>query len=564
LQNPIVSFVRAEWDRRIKDNNAAINSIDIDGTVGRVRWYACLVVLTILAFATWRRYSNWPAIFDIGLWDETLYLGGGLSNTLHDYFYDYEWGPLYEAYYYAVSLLVHDPVDLYFVGGLAIQLVALCSIAFVAWMLSRSLAITTATIGLILCSPFLLVWPRVSYLAVVLVTLGSWLASREAHISNRLAVTTLVALVICYVRPEFVLTFDLAGFALLVVLIGWTLPAAYRAGWGGTQVASHYRLAAYSSVLLCLAALLRLVRHFPMPRGGERAMVAFGQHYALRWVSDHGSSLNPWLNYKLIVDKVFPGATTPFQALLSNPTAWLQFTVQNVLGIARSMRHLLLVQENILIAVGLFGLISVAAWSMHRRMRGTGLLSRLKAILLIEWGLYAIAPLCAMVLVYPREHYTVILLATLMICVAVGRWHSWSKVSDSTIALVGALVIAVQASPLPVVDQSTLKSVMALRNLNLPLRSMLEVDGGWCTYLKSPCTPVYPHHSPSTMPMLQMIQQKGVDSIIVSASLINLLQARHDQSVDGIIEKDSPEWRRYEIGDSRYLLYREKAQRVAD
>jgi hypothetical protein len=564
LQNPIVSFVRAEWDRRMKDNNAAINSIDIDGTVGRVRWNACLVVLTLLAFATWRRYSNWPAIFDIGLWDETSYLGGELSRTYHNY----EGGPLYEAYYYAVSLLVHDPVDLYFIGGLAIQLAALCSIAFVAWMLSRSLAITTATFGLILCSPFLLAWPRVSYLAVVLVTFGSWLASLEAHISNRLAVTTLVSLVICYVRPEFMLTFYLAGFALLGVLIGWTLPAAYRAGWGETQVASHNRLAAYLSALLCLAALLHLAWSFPVPRGGGRAMGAFVQHYAMRWMEEHGSSFD--FDYKLIVDKVFPGATTPFQALLSNPTAWLQFTVHNVLGSARSMRVLLLVRENILIAVGLFGLMSVAAWSMHRRMRGAGLLSRLKAILLIEWGLYAIAPLCAMVLVYPREHYTVILLATLMIgCVAVGRWHSWSKVSDSTIALVGALVIAVQAWPLPVVDQPTLKSVMALRNLNLPLRSMLEVDGGWCTYLKSPCTPVYPlfvypHSSRSTTPMLQTIRQEGVDSIIVSTWLINLLQARHDQSLDGIIQKDSPEWRRYEIGDSRYLLYREKARRVAD
>jgi hypothetical protein len=297
-------------------------------------------------------------------------------------------------------------------------------------------------------------------------------------------------------------------------------------------------------------------------------MGAFGQHYAFRWVSEHGSSVDPGLDYKLVLDKVFPGATTPFQALFSNPTAWLQFTVQNVFGIAHSMRHLLLVQENVLIAVGLFGLISVAAWSMHRRMRSTGLLNRLKAILLIEWGLYAIAPLCAMVLVYPREHYAVILLATLMIgCVAVGRWYSWSKISDSTIALVGALVIAVQASPLPVIDQPKLQSVMALRNLNLPLRRMLEVDGGWCAYLKSPCTPVYLHlhYRRSTTPILQAIQQSDVDSIVVSARLIDLLQAHHDQSLDGIDQKNSEtEWRRYEIGDSRYLLYRGKAQRVAD
>ena len=75
------------------------------------------------------------------------------------------------------------------------------------------------------------------------------------------------------------------------------------------------------------------------------------------------------------------------------------------------------------------------------------------------------------------------------------------------------------------------------------------------------CTSVRPNRS---TPMLQTIQQNGVDSIIVSATLIDFLQARHDQSLDGIIQKDSgPEWRRYKIGDRRYLFYR-GAQRAAD
>ncbi len=284
-------------------NIAATNS---DGAVGRFHRYGCLVVVAILAFATWRRYSNWPAVSDIGLWDETIYLSGGLSRTFD--FADYEQSPLYQAYYFVVGLVIHDAKDVYFFGGLALQLITLCSIGFVAWTLSRSLAIATLMFGLILCSPFLLVWPRVSYLAVVFVVLGSWLASLETRCANRLALTMLVSFIICFVRPEFVLTLYLAGGALLVVLIGWTVAEVYRIVQGRVEVEKDlYRLAAYLSA----AGLLCLVWSVPLLQGGQRAMMAFGAHYALRWVSDHGSSLDPWLNYGSIVEKMFPGATTP-------------------------------------------------------------------------------------------------------------------------------------------------------------------------------------------------------------------------------------------------------------
>src|SRR6266849_1046702 len=150
-------------------NRLKINSNDV---VWRVSRYGCLLVIAILAFATWRRYSNWPAIFDIGLWDESDYLRTGVSRTFD--FGMYEWSPLYDVYYYAIGLVVHDATEVYFVGGIVIQLITLYSIGFVAWVLSRSLAIAVLVFGLTLCSPFLLVVPRVSYLAIVLMVLGVW------------------------------------------------------------------------------------------------------------------------------------------------------------------------------------------------------------------------------------------------------------------------------------------------------------------------------------------------------------------------------------------------------
>jgi len=96
------------------------------GIIRQFRRYGCLVVMVILALATWRRYSNWPAVSDIGLWDETIYLSSGLYHTFD--FASYEQSPLYEAYYYAVGLVIHDATKLYFFGGLVLQLITLCSI----------------------------------------------------------------------------------------------------------------------------------------------------------------------------------------------------------------------------------------------------------------------------------------------------------------------------------------------------------------------------------------------------------------------------------------------------
>jgi hypothetical protein len=524
------------------------------GAIKQFCRYGCLVVIALLALATWRRYSNWPSDSDIGLWDETIYLNGGLSHTFD--FASYEQAPLYEAYYYAVGLFIHDATDVYFFGGLVLQLITLCSIGFVTWILSRSLAVAALTFGLVLCSPFLLSWPRVSYLAVVFVVLGSWLATLETRVANRLALTTLVSFIICFVRPEFVITMYLAGGALLVVLIGWTGPEIYRFVRGRAQVEIRdlCRLAAYLSA----AGVLCFAWSFPLLQGGQRAMAAWSQHYAVRWVSDHGWFVNPWLYYMPIVEKVFPGAKTPAQALLSNPTEWLRFTVHNMLGSIPSMRSLLSGPESRMIALGLFGLLFVSAWSMPNRMQSVGFLSVLKSMPFVECALYAVAPLAAMVLIYPEPHYAVILLSALMICcVAVGRRHSWSKVSDLFIALLAALAIALAVHPLPVTDRPVLQTIIELRDLNLPIRRMLEADGGWCAYLKPPCTLEYASEG---VPVLKTVLDRKVDAILISPTFRHLLWTRNDQSLDELINQRAGgmEWRRYEIGDGQYLLlYRE-------
>ena len=216
-------------------------------------------------------------------------------------------------------------------------------------------------------------------------------------------------------------------------------------------------------------------------------MLAFAQHYALRWVSDHHSSLNPWTNSSFIFGKMFPGATTPREALLLNPDEWLRFTLHNILDIIPTIKRLMVYYNSALMigfTAALLGLLAASVGPLHARIRSAGWWSALKTLPLLESGLYALPALTAVVLVYPTDHYAVILVAALIPSgVAIARWHSWSNSSDLIMALVVSVVIAMTVRPLPVVNQPTLKAIVEPRRLNLPIHRMLELDGGWCIYL---------------------------------------------------------------------------------
>jgi hypothetical protein len=542
-----------------------------EARIRRMYQYGCLLVMLILVFATWRRYCNWPVIFDISLWDETVYMNMGRSGYFDFNMFmmygmrpasatarsiGYEGSPLYGLYYYIVSLFSRDPINLFLVSGLTIQIITLSSILISSWILTRSIAISTLVFGLILCSNFLLLSPRGAYLAVVFILLGSSFATLENRLANRLALTMLVALIVCFIRPEFVLGLYLAGGALLVALIGQTLPQVYRAVSGRIQNRNQgiYRLAAY----LFLGGVLCLPWSFPTLQGGGRAMGAFKEWYAVYWVSEHNSLRDPFLDYQWVMQQMFPGATTPIQAALSNPSEWIRFTVHNIMRVIPTMRSMVLVRENAIIAAGLVGLLSVAVWSMYNRTQSIGLSRTLKAVPLVESALYAAAPCIVVVFIQAEPRFVLLLLAALMpCCVAVGRWHPWSKVTDLLIAVLAALAIAVAVRPLPISDQPTLQAIITLRNLDLPIRRMFEVDGGWCFYLNRPCTPVWGTLERSGR-VADTTVNKSVDTIMVSNRLLNLLQARHDQSLDGFIQGvGGTDWRRYDIGERLYLLHRE-------
>jgi hypothetical protein len=53
--------------------------------------------------------------------------------------------------------------------------------------------------------------------------------------------------------------------------------------------------------------------------GGDRSMVAFGQHYSLNWVRWNNDERNPMTNWEAIVKNDFGDADSVFSAIISNP-----------------------------------------------------------------------------------------------------------------------------------------------------------------------------------------------------------------------------------------------------
>ena len=137
-------------------------------------------------------------------------------------------------------------------------------------------------------------------------------------------------------------------------------------------------------------------------------------------------------------------------------------------------------------------------------------------------------------------------------------------------ALVGAVLIALAAQPLPTVAQPNAETIATLTRLDLPMKKVLELDGGWCTYVIPRCAWINFAADPVTGDpftadlgdfayfdrLRRMVLDGKIDSIVVSAGLIEYLNTRGEILEN--LTRNSSDWKRHEIGNGRYLLFNRK------
>lgn len=259
---------------------------------------------------------------DIALYDESSYLNWGRQGTV----VLAEHGPLYAFWYHLLSSLEHDPIKLYYLNY-RITTVLPAALIFLVLRLNR----VTPIIALFCSFAFLfsplnfVTIPRVCHLALAIILIGFVsLSLTKAPLSQAIALT-ISAVLASYVRPEFYVSCGLLGVTILLMFI----------------IGGRKSFTIRNAALLCfgsfLAASLALVWGIPLS-GGNRSMVAFGQHYSRNWVMwHHADTINPFTNWEAIIQHDFGTVTTPVSALLSNPLAVGHHVWANFLQLPRAM-----------------------------------------------------------------------------------------------------------------------------------------------------------------------------------------------------------------------------------
>jgi hypothetical protein len=169
-------------------------------------------------------------------------------------------------------------------------------------------------------------------------------------------------------------------------------------------------------------------------------------------------------------------------------------------------------------------------------------------------GIFGLAPLLSCILVYPRNHYVIML--EFIGCLLIARLMRGSNPPSTRIlATVLSIILLLSINPLPLVPQQSVEIITTLRSLP-PIREMLEDDGGWCYYLRPPCSPHYLYATGSESP--RSLMTKGIiDAVLVSPQLRLYEETNPDAALDRLLEEGTdPGWISYPLIRGYSIFYR--------
>ena len=445
-----------------------------------------------------------------------MYLGVGLTNLsdLTHGLQHYQESPLYsKSYDLIASLTGAEAPSVFMLGGLSAVLLALFGVAIGVFAGSGSLSLSIVSIFVLYRT--LHIPSRASFFCIFILGAGFSLCTLCPERFAKAAILALTCFLATFVRPEYVLGFYLSIAIVLATFIELNL----------RELPQRNANLVIGFAALATITILAMLWCFPILEGGGRAFEAFGQGYSSRAVMDRGLSLDPYLNWKQIVDADFPGAKSLGDALSVRPGRVIVFMLKNVFGIMPWGYSLL---------NGAFciGTILVAAWLCRPWAKFVKPSDRSRADNVLCATVLLVPPTISISMTVPRSWYVLLALAALLILFAsatrtpfarvIGRrlipTHMLvSKVNDNLVAAGLAVLMLIVTRPLPIVPQPTLATATSMSSIG-KVSTMLEASGGLCFYAKPICNHVFPWMSPDGMDIKVFLE--GVDAVAVSPSLL--------------------------------------------
>lgn len=472
----------------------------------------CLAALLVACVKLGRGVEG---VLDLGLWDEADYLHRAALLPVSG-LPDPEWGPLYSVWYFALSRVWPDPVDLYYGNTrLLILLTTVAGYGFLRCVGARPwLALTGAAVYLLSMAPHVL--PRPTLLALLVVLVALMAASRMRAPETASALVGLGLLIASFARPEYFVSFLLMSALLggLLVRRVWREHARWPRAVGTG--------AAYGLAVLVLVAVMGN----PFGNTSNRRFYAFCQHFADNYVKRTGFPVNPWRECDTVIRTVFGDVDTLGEAARARPDELLAHLGQNLKRYPREslkmfatghggvsllprhgrpwqreqVGHLLL----LLAAVGLpLGTLVVNRRRLAQALRAPRVVGALAVTCAV---LLPVA--LSVVLIQPRQHYLVfqglmVLAVLAVLAAAVEPGTDRVPVAGPgavvlSAMMAGVLVLSVpdlvarQGGPSAVVREQ-LRRVRAIQSLGLSARvapgdtiNVLDAQGGLAVYLGPP------------------------------------------------------------------------------
>ena len=350
------------------------------------------------------------SVRDIRFDDETIYLDHGIRFL--EGAVPADRSPLYQLWYWLQSLIIKDPVDLYYSNWSALLFINL----LVLWFLLAKMRVprVLSVVLLALFSTLMLfeVWPYVTLLSMAGVGMAMCLTSGLRSWISTLSTLSAIFGILAFVRPELTTSFLLS--VLTLICVGWFENGTIARKAGAFAIA--------------VVPFLSLLVIFGNPFGGSRLFHAFGQHYALNVVQTESLQVDPWNSHPEIWRRDFGDSGSVWDALRTNPkrVAWhVRANVRNLTSalyifapaVALSRLRItlgLFVAAGVLLG-GIVGLRTIYArgaqafWTDHSP----------ESHVLIATAVAAVPSLVPMVLIYPRAHY---LLAPSLGVLAFSAW----------------------------------------------------------------------------------------------------------------------------------------------
>ena len=262
---------------------------------------------------------------DIQLKDETLYLNNGI-HLLKLGIPNPQWASLYSIWYFILSLIQTDSINVYFLN-LKILTIALPLVLYIFLRIRGVSRLISFSVGFffLVSSANIVVNPKVSHFAIVVIIVSLILFSMVKKENIRWYIIIWGALLVSYVRPELFLAFV------------FLLPFVFY-----NTMKKHSLLNGIKSISVFVFSISIIILTLGIPLGnGRRSFGAFSQHFSLNWVRWNNSKLNPWVDAHDIVHKKFGNVHSIFDALLSNPGLFFKHILSNISMLPQEFHNLI-------------------------------------------------------------------------------------------------------------------------------------------------------------------------------------------------------------------------------